>query len=142
VSNGESALLIDSNSWSADELPAGQLVRFLERDGFSMGPPEDDVAAIEEVERLRRRGVCLVVIAWPAFWWADWFRELHRYLRSSFPCIMQNERLVVFDMRFRVVPSSRFAPDAPPSFIHDLNPGHRANVSTLRDSWTCKSAGR
>jgi hypothetical protein len=55
--------------------------RFLERDGFSMGPPEDDVAAIEGVERLRRRGVCLVVIAWPAFWWLDRFRELHRYLR-------------------------------------------------------------
>jgi SAM-dependent methyltransferase len=72
---------------------------FLERDGHYWGNPEDDDTAIRELERLRRSGARFLVFAWPAFWWLDDYPEFHRYLRAAFPCTLQNDRLVAFDLK-------------------------------------------
>jgi hypothetical protein len=55
--------------------------------------------AIQELDRLRQCGASFIVLAWPAFWWFDYYSELHRHLRSEFLCVLENERLVVFDLR-------------------------------------------
>ena len=33
-----------------------------------------------------------------ALWWLDYYAELRAYLRSRFRCVLENKRLVVFDL--------------------------------------------
>jgi hypothetical protein len=71
----------------------------LECDGQYSGPPSDDESAIGEVEQLRRAGASFIVFGWPAFWWLECYTEFSGYLRARFPCPLENERLIVFDLR-------------------------------------------
>jgi hypothetical protein len=71
----------------------------LESNGQYSGPPQDDETAIGEVERLRRAGASFIVFAWPAFWWLEYYSKFSGYLRARFPCPLENERLIVFDLR-------------------------------------------
>jgi SAM-dependent methyltransferase len=73
-------------------------IPFLERDGQYWGPPPNDMTAILELERLHRSGARFIVFAWPAFWWLEYYAELHRHLHSEFRCVLQNDRLIVFDL--------------------------------------------
>ena len=59
----------------------------------------DGGTAIQELERMRHSGASYLVVAWPAFWWLDYYIRFHDYLRSRFRCVLENERLVVFDLR-------------------------------------------
>ncbi|HEX4622115.1 MAG TPA: glycoside hydrolase family 99-like domain-containing protein, partial [Myxococcaceae bacterium] len=63
------------------------------------GPAPDDETAIREVERLREAGASFLAVAWPAFWWLNFYAGTHQHLRSRFRCLLENERLVVFDLR-------------------------------------------
>jgi SAM-dependent methyltransferase len=72
---------------------------FLERDGTYWGPPPDDVVAIEEMKRLRRRGAGFLVVAWPAFWWLEHYVGFRDYLRASSRCVVDNDRTKIFDLR-------------------------------------------
>jgi lipopolysaccharide biosynthesis protein len=63
------------------------------------GPAPDDETAIREVEKLREAGASFLVVAWPAFWWLTYYAGMHQHLRSRFRCLLENERLVVFDLR-------------------------------------------
>ena len=40
-----------------------------------------------------------MVFTWPAFWWLDAYPRLQRYLVAGFRCVLQNDRVVVFDLR-------------------------------------------
>jgi glycosyltransferase involved in cell wall biosynthesis len=92
-------ILVDDGNWGM-ELHAGRRpIRFLERDGQYWGAPPDDETAVRELERLRHAGAVFIVFAWPAFWWLDYYSELHDHLRSQFRCALENDRLVVFDLR-------------------------------------------
>jgi hypothetical protein len=44
----------------------------------------------------RRAGASFIVFASPAQWWLEYYSELHRYLRTRFSCVLENERLQVF----------------------------------------------
>jgi glycosyltransferase involved in cell wall biosynthesis len=101
VPAGGAFILVDEDSWGTnDNLGGRRRIPFLERDGQYWGAPPDDETAIRELERLRRRsGASFMVFAWPAFWWLNHYSELHRHLRSKFRCVMENERLVAFDLR-------------------------------------------
>jgi glycosyltransferase involved in cell wall biosynthesis len=81
------------------ELQDWTTVSFSARDGEYWGPPADDEHAIAEVERLRSTGVDYLVVAWPAFWWLEFYARFGERLRRSFPCLLENERVVVFDLR-------------------------------------------
>ncbi len=74
-------------------------IPFLQRGGEYWGQPADSEAAILELERLRQSGAFFFVFAWPVFWWLDYYTEFHRYLRDNFRCVLENDRLVVFDLR-------------------------------------------
>jgi hypothetical protein len=63
------------------------------------GPPPDDEFAIGEIERHRRAGASFIVFGWPAFWWLECYTGFAGYLRARFPCPVENERLIVFDLR-------------------------------------------
>src|SRR5205823_3016783 len=97
---GESFILVDEEQWDAgDSLSGRKRIPFLERDGQYWGNPSGDEEAIREIERLRRIGASAIAFAWPAFWWLDHYEGMHRYLQSQCPCLLRNDRLVIFDLR-------------------------------------------
>lgn len=74
-------------------------VPFVERDGEWWGAPEDSAHALRELDRLIDAGAAFIVFAWPAFWWLEHYAELHDHLRTTFRCVLDNERLVAFELR-------------------------------------------
>jgi len=100
VAPGWAFILVDEDQWGVGGDLAGRAVfPFMEKDGIYWGPPADDATAIHELERLRGRGAAAIVFARPAFWWLEHYRGWRDYLRENFPCRLENERLVVFDLR-------------------------------------------
>jgi hypothetical protein len=102
----EAAIPPESTFILVDEEGSPTLVRrdprvpvLLISDEQSTGSAADDETAIREVERLREAGARFLVVAWPAFWWFDCYSGLQHHLRSCFRCLLENERLVVFDLR-------------------------------------------
>jgi hypothetical protein len=99
IPSGEAFILVDQETLR-QEIAAGRLaIPFLERDGQYWGPPPDGSAAICELERLHRLGANFIVFAWPAFWWLDYYSELHKHLRLQSRCMLENDRIIVFDLR-------------------------------------------
>jgi glycosyltransferase involved in cell wall biosynthesis len=102
VPEGEMFVLVDDDWWNdgagnGEMLPGRQRLSLSERNGEYWGPPADDADAVQELERLRRRGAQFVAFAWPSFWWLEHYSQFAAWLHSTFPCLLQNERLVVFD---------------------------------------------
>ena len=92
-------ILVDGNELGPGFIRDRQVLPFLEREGQYWGPPPDDETAINELARLRQAGANFIVFAWPAFWWLAYYAGFHRHLRSTFRCVLDNNRLVVFDLR-------------------------------------------
>jgi hypothetical protein len=100
VPAGESFILVDGDLWGTDDRLGGRRrIPFPEQDGQYWGPPPDDATAIRAFERLRGSGASFMVFAWTAFWWFDYYPGLRDHLRSEFRCVLENERLVAFDLR-------------------------------------------
>ena len=99
VPPGESLILVDQQQFGNEFIEESHAIPFLERDGLYWGLPSDDETAIRELERLRLSGAGFIVFGWPAFWWLDYYAGLNWYLRSRFRCALENDRLVVFDIR-------------------------------------------
>jgi hypothetical protein len=72
---------------------------FVEKAGQYAGPPPDEATALRELDRLRAGGAAFLAFAQPGFWWLDHYREFRDHLRARFPCVLANDRLVVFDLR-------------------------------------------
>jgi hypothetical protein len=90
-------MFVEWGVWGPGRILAeSEAVPFPEKDGQPCGKPADDAAAIQELERQRRAGASYIVFASPAQWWLEYYSELHRYLRTRFSCVLENERLQVF----------------------------------------------
>lgn len=129
ISHGERIILVDQNQWRADEF-ACHSMPFVERDGQYWGPPLDDADAIREFERLRQLGARFIVFGWQAFWWLDHYTEFARYLRERFHCVLENDRLVAFDVRSNS--EEGWARKRNESYLDSLrgtNSGNRVNPS-------------
>src|SRR6185369_7774339 len=44
-------------------------------------------------------GSRLLVFVWSSFWWLDYYRAFHRYLREHFPCLSEDNLLLIFDLQ-------------------------------------------
>jgi hypothetical protein len=100
IPEGSTVVLADQAQWPVgSEIAGSRLVPFPEEQGEFGGRPDDDQAAIQEVERQRQTGAGFMVVAWPAFWWLDYYSGLSQYLRNNFPCRLENDRLVIFELR-------------------------------------------
>jgi glycosyltransferase involved in cell wall biosynthesis len=101
VPGGDAFILANEDTWDdREEVVVGRRpIPFLEKEGRYWGPPSDDLTAVAELERLRQSGATFAVFAWPAFWWLDYYADFHRHLRANFRCVLENDRLVVFDLR-------------------------------------------
>jgi hypothetical protein len=96
---GNAFILVDNAKFGGEVVTGRRTIPFLERDGQYCGPPPDGITAIREIERLRRSGASFIVFAWTAFWWLDHYAGLSEHLRSNYRCALENDRLVVFDLR-------------------------------------------
>ena len=77
---GESFILVDHEQLREYLTFGRHAIPFLEREGQYWGPPADDLTAIRELDGLRLAGAKLIVFAWPAFWWLDFYSEFARWL--------------------------------------------------------------
>jgi hypothetical protein len=94
-------ILADEGKWETRDLALpGRRIPFPEERGQYPGNPPDDETAVREFERLRRRAG-FMAFGWPAFWYLDYYAGFGRHLRSHFDCVLDNERLIVFDLRQR-----------------------------------------
>ena len=99
ISSGGSFILVDDAQWGeVHALDGYRIIPFLEKDGVYWGPPPDDDVAWQELERLRVAGAGHIAFTWPSFWWLQHYVEFHRRLSESFPCVLANERLIVFKL--------------------------------------------
>ena len=97
---GEAFILIDDDQLGLGARFEGRrIIPFLERDGHYWGPPPDDVAAIENLESLRRAGVGTLVIAWPSFWWLDQYGDFDHHIRATCAAAFHCPHGIVFDLR-------------------------------------------
>jgi glycosyltransferase involved in cell wall biosynthesis len=81
------------------ELTEWATVSFPAHDGEYWGAPADDEEAIAALERTCAGGASYLVVAWPAFWWLDYYARFGERLRRSFPCLLENDLAIVFDLR-------------------------------------------
>jgi glycosyltransferase involved in cell wall biosynthesis len=96
---GAPFILVDQDEWGLEVTSKRHPIPFLERDGIYWGPPPDDAVAIRELERLRQGGARFMVFAWCAFWWLQHYSKMSSHLWAQYACCLQNDRLVVFDLR-------------------------------------------
>src|SRR2546430_5606434 len=71
----------------------------LKKGGGYWGKPADDAAAIRELERQRESGASFIVFVSSTFWWLEYYAGFREYLCERFPCVRENEQIVVFDLR-------------------------------------------
>ena len=63
------------------------------------GPPPDDQTAVTELEKMRDEGADFLAFGWPCFWWLTYYRGFVDHLDRNFVRVLENDRLVVFDLR-------------------------------------------
>jgi SAM-dependent methyltransferase len=97
---GKTLILVNDDQWGNESraLRDYTTLPFLEHDGLYWGPPADDRTALRELERLRRAGASYIVFAWSSFWWLDYYAEFHQYLRATCTNVLENERLIIFQL--------------------------------------------
>lgn len=100
---GETLILVDQDGLGRAVAPGRGVLPFLEQGGEYAGLPADSETAIAAVERLRaERGAGFLAIAWPAFWWLEHYVGFAAHLGATFPRVLENDQLIVFDLRRRV----------------------------------------
>lgn len=95
---GDKFVFIDDAMLGDNPVSGRHAIPLLQRDGQSLGAPHDSAMAIRELEQLHRSGINYVLIAWPAFWWLDYYIELREHLASGSRCVLNNSRLVAFKL--------------------------------------------
>jgi hypothetical protein len=96
---GASLIRVDDENFENEIFGDRQAIPFLEKNGIYWGLPQDDDTAIQELKRLHQSDVEFIVFTWPAFWWFDYYCGFIDYLEKQHPCILRNERVVIFDLR-------------------------------------------
>lgn len=90
-----SYILLDDGAFGTGMAADRNVRSFLD----DMGPPPDDQTAVSELERMRNEGAEFLAFGWPCFWWLTYYRGFVDHLNRNFVRILENDRLVVFDLR-------------------------------------------
>ena len=98
--DGETVIVIDDDGLRNYLAGSRRVMLFGERGGKYGGVPEDDAEAIRELERQRTdERAQFLALATSSLWFLGQFSGFAEYMRSRYPCVLANERLVVFDLR-------------------------------------------
>ena len=96
---GESLILVDEDIWATGGMLEGRRVlSFPESGGEFAGRPSTDLDAVQELEKQREAGAGFIVFIWQTFWWLDYYTGLRNYLRSRFPCILEDSECVIYKL--------------------------------------------
>jgi hypothetical protein len=96
---GVTLILVD-DGMLGDELHGGRrVIPMREPDGERVGEPPGDRTSGLAVEQLLTEPAAYIVIGKWTFGWPDEYADLHSRLRSRFECVLDNDRLIVFDLR-------------------------------------------
>jgi glycosyltransferase involved in cell wall biosynthesis len=87
-------VLIDDDQWGCAEL-GGRTALPLVREG---GAPADDAHAIAQLDARRAEGVRHLVLAWPARWWSDHYRNFAQHLLSTSRRLADDNSIVVYEL--------------------------------------------
>jgi len=100
IPEGASFIIIDEARFGGSDCVAGRReFQFPEVNGEYGGLPGNSEEAIQEFKRLYSKGASYLVFAWMAFWWLDHYSDFGQYLKTRFHRILENDRLIVFDLR-------------------------------------------
>ena len=103
IPSGSTLILVDEQGFGKQFGAEHRCLPFLQREGEYWGAPPDDQTARVEFDRLlKKEAPAYIVFGWPAYWWFDYYSKFADYLRSTFRCVMENERLTVFDLKATV----------------------------------------
>lgn len=80
-------------------VPGRDLVALDPHDRPPWGPPPDAASAVEAVEAHRADGGTSLAFLSPALWMLDCYDALAAHLWSRYPCVHDEDHLVVFDLR-------------------------------------------
>jgi glycosyltransferase involved in cell wall biosynthesis len=89
-------VLADDGQLALDPKLPVRILPFIERDGACWGAPTDAAQARRELERAIAGGATHFVVAWPAFWWLDYYREFFADLRAHSVCLADTRLAKVF----------------------------------------------
>jgi hypothetical protein len=98
---GTSFVLVNGDEWSDAFCPPNRkALRLVEQHGESWGPPADDASAIDELKRAQRENDAkYIVFWWTVYWWLGHYTQFHDWLRTNHRCILENDRLTVFELQ-------------------------------------------
>src|SRR5262249_48442241 len=99
VPSAETLLLLDGGELANMVAAGRRTLPFPECGGEGGDVPTDERTAIRELERLRQAGAGFLAVAWPSLWWLECYPEFQRYLRAEFRCVLENDRVLIFDLR-------------------------------------------
>jgi hypothetical protein len=99
IPSSSTYILLDDGAFG-ERMAANLNVRAFPEDGGEYaGPPPDDETAVIELERMREDGAAFLAFGWPCFWWLTYYRGFADHLNKNFNRVLENSRLVVFDLR-------------------------------------------
>jgi len=99
IDGRETFIFVDHEMFRSDLPFWPKALPFLEKDQVYWGLPPDGGTAVAELERMRAQGAAFMVFAGVAFWILDYYEELREHLRRRFHCAVDNEHVIIFDLR-------------------------------------------
>jgi SAM-dependent methyltransferase len=102
---GDVIVLVDEDRFGPLYLP-GRMVRpFIERAGIYFGPPQNDMEAIRELERMKSDGASYFAVGWPAFWWLKHYKRFAKYLEAHYFTALRNDHVVMYRLNVAYEPT-------------------------------------
>ena len=95
----ETFILVDEDHFVFDFFDKRKYIPLIDHDDSDSGRSANDETLIREFKRLQRAEATFIVFGFPAFWWIDYYPRFYKYLQLQYRCILENERLIVFDLR-------------------------------------------
>ena len=67
---------------------------FPEHEGQYWGPPSNDEAAIQELERLRQTGAKAIGFFLHTFWWLEYYAKFNEYLHQEWQRLARENKIL------------------------------------------------
>ena len=99
IDPAQTTVLVDQETLRQYLAASRRVLPFVERDGQFSGLPKDDGDAVRELERMRvEQGAQFLAVASDSFWVLEHYSGFAAHIRSQYPCVLKNERFVVFQL--------------------------------------------